>query len=96
MGESARVCNTRLKVQPRFVGLLDELAGVQAKCLERIAFDRYEDWHFPAAEFVVSFPAFAAYNIRDDFEFVMRVLLTSDKADEALEQIVKTLHRPDV
>ncbi len=44
-----------VKVQPRFVGILGELAGTQARCLERVAFNRYTNFNFPAAEFADSF-----------------------------------------
>jgi hypothetical protein len=34
-------------VQPRFVGILEELAGAQAECLERIAFNKWTKFSFP-------------------------------------------------
>jgi hypothetical protein len=32
-----------VKVQPRFVGILEELSGAQAECLERVAFNKMEE-----------------------------------------------------
>jgi hypothetical protein len=37
-------------IQPRFVGILGELAGRQAACLETIAFNNYEKYEYPASD----------------------------------------------
>jgi hypothetical protein len=84
-------------VQPRFVGILEELAGTQAKCLERIAFGNSSEADFPAAEFEDSFMEFADYNIRELFESTIGLVLNGGRdASVALELIVDTFSRPGV
>jgi hypothetical protein len=39
-----------IAVQPRFVGVLGELAGSQAECLEQLAFNHFDDFTFPDVE----------------------------------------------
>jgi len=83
-----------VKVQPRFVGILDELAGSQAECLERLAFARATKIHFPAAEFADSCFHFAEYYIAKDLEVAMRKMLTNEnQIAEALNKIVNTFDR---
>jgi hypothetical protein len=48
-----------VKVQPRFVGILEELAGAQAVCLEKVAFNRWEEFNYPSAIFEDSSMLFA-------------------------------------
>lgn len=84
-------------VQPRFVGILEELAGSQAKCLERVAFERLSESDFPAAEFEGSFIEFADYNIREMFQSTVDLVLKGGRdASVALELIVDTFSRPGV
>ena len=83
-----------VKVQPRFVGILEEIAGSQAKCLERIAFNRYMDFHFPAAEFEESSLNFAEYNILEDYENAMRETLGEGEINKAFDKIVRTFNSP--
>jgi len=84
-------------VQPRFVGILEELAGSQAKCLERVAFGRSSESDFPAAEFEGSFVEFADYNIREMFRSTVDLVLKGGRdASVALELIVDTFSRPGV
>jgi hypothetical protein len=87
----------KVKVQPRFVGILEELAGSQAECLERIAFNRYKDFNYPATIFADSFLDFAEYSIRQSFEAAIRKILTSERlATDALEEIIRVFSRPGV
>lgn len=86
-----------VKVQPRFVGILDELAGSQAECLERVAFNRFTEVDYPAAEFADSCIAFAEHNIREDFEADMRQILTGEEQIEtAIDAITRAFNRPGV
>jgi hypothetical protein len=86
-----------LKVQPRFVGILEELAGSQAECLERVAFNRFAEVGFPAAEFADSCISFAEHNIREDFEADIRQNLTGEEQIEAtVNAITRAFNRPGV
>lgn len=86
-----------IKVQPRFVGILEEMTGKQAECLERIAFNRSENFNFPATIFADSFIEFADYNIRQDFEDAVQSILTDEgKIDEVCEVIENAFSRPGV
>lgn len=87
----------QVDVQPRFVGILEELAGSQAECLERVAFGAVKDVHFPAACFDDSFLDFAEYNIRESFEKAIRTSLKRKRdVPLVLDQIVKAFSRPGV
>jgi hypothetical protein len=84
-------------IQPRFVGILDELAGTQAECLERLAFNRYLDSIFPDADFEDSFIEFAEYNIRRSFERAINASLSADaNPNSAIEMTVRGFSRPGV
>jgi hypothetical protein len=84
-----------VKVQPRFVGILDELAGSQAECLERVAFNRFSEFDYPAAEFADSFLTFAEHNIREDLEAETRRILTGEEhIDAAFNALARAFNRP--
>jgi hypothetical protein len=73
----------KLPVQPRFVGILGELAGSQAECLEEVAFGHARDCEFPYVEFadapLVFAEEFANREMRDLVSAVGRD--TEDYAD---------------
>jgi hypothetical protein len=71
----------KVKVQPRFVGILDEMTGLQAECLERIAFNRYEDFYFPSTILADSFLEFAEYNMSEMLKFEIAKVLTDETRD---------------
>lgn len=66
-------------VQPRSVGILEELAVAQAECLERIAFNNWTKFHFPSADFQDSPYDFAEHSVRDAFQVAMYKTLRSGK-----------------
>jgi hypothetical protein len=87
----------KVSVQPRFVGILEEIAGAQAKCLERVAFGNSSSSQFPAAEFEDSCLEFADYNIRELFEHAIQLVLDGGRdASVAMQLIVDTFSRPGV
>src|SRR5271169_5661654 len=45
----------KIAVQPRFVGILGELAGSQAQCIEHIAFNDFERFAYPGRDFESSY-----------------------------------------
>src|SRR5580704_6544999 len=84
-------------VQPRYVGILEELAGVQAECLERIAFNNGGRLHFPSAIFDDSPLDFSEYNVRGSFERAVYTILRSGiKADSVINMFVEAFSRPGV
>jgi len=86
-----------VSVQARFVGILEELAGSQAKCLDRVAFGNSSNSKFPAAEFEDSFANFADYDIRELFESTISMVLDGGRdVVVALELIVETFSRSGV
>jgi hypothetical protein len=86
-----------VRVQPRFVGILEEMTGQQAECLERLAFNRYKDFYFPSTIFGDSFLEFAEYNMREVFKFEIRKVLTDESAvDVTFERIQSAFNRPGV
>lgn len=86
-----------VKVQPRFVGILEEIAGPQARCLERIAFNRYTEFNFPASIFADSFLEFAEYNVRDNFTREIQKIFTDEKQiDDVFAYIQSTFSKPGV
>jgi hypothetical protein len=86
-----------VKVQPRFIGILEEMTGQQAECLERIAFNRYSEFNYPAPIFGDSFTDFAEYNIRDRFIPRIQKVLTSEKhVGAAFAEIEHVFRRPGV
>jgi hypothetical protein len=87
----------KVKVQPRFVGILDEMTGKQAECLERIAFNRYEDFYFPRTIFSDSFLEFAEHHMGELFRSEMLKVLTREgEIDAAFEKIFDAFNRPGV
>jgi Abortive infection alpha len=88
---------TDVKVQPRFVGILEEMSGRQAECLERVAFNRHEKFHFPATILADSCIEFAEHHIRDDFEYEVQKTLTQEsKIDDICDKLVSAFNRPGV
>jgi hypothetical protein len=84
-------------VQPRFVGILEELAGTQAKCLERLLFNKVAELKFPAAELDDSSLDFAGYIISELFEQAVGIVLEGgNDPDSALDLIVETFSKPGV
>jgi hypothetical protein len=87
----------KLAVQPRFVGILEELAGAQAECLDRIAFNRCSEFHYPSRILYDAHLEFAEYHLAKDFEAEMRKFLTREQyVDQALERIIHVFNRPGV
>ena len=94
----------QVDVQPRFVGILGELAGSQAECLERLAFNNYSESIFPDAEFEESPLMFADYNIRQPLQDgVAEALIAAweskdpiESTNEMVDEIVSALSRPGV
>jgi hypothetical protein len=88
---------TDVKVQPRFVGILEEMTGRQAECLERVAFNKRDKFNFPATIFADSFLEFAEHNIRRDFEReVQKTLTQENKVDEICDKLESAFNRPGV
>jgi Abortive infection alpha len=86
-----------LPVQPRFVGILGELAGSQAECLEYIAFNNSEKWEFPAREFANSFLEFAEHNFVPEFQNNVRDVIKRQKnPNKNLDEIVDGFAHPGV
>lgn len=67
-----------MRVQPRFVGILEELSGAQAKCLERVAFNRWEEFNYPATIFEDSSLDFSSHNVQRHFGPAIDGLLNAD------------------
>lgn len=88
---------TDVKVQPRFVGILEEMTGSQAETLERVAFNRYEKFHFPATILADSSIEFAEYNIRPDFERELQETLGKEsEIDKVCDTLESVFNRPGV
>ena len=87
----------KLAVQPRFIGILGELAGTQAECLERMAFNRCSEFRYPSRILDDSVLDFAEYNLRKEFESDVRKLLKAEKhVKKTLERIIHVFNRPGV
>jgi hypothetical protein len=73
------------------------MTGQQAECLERIAFNHYDEFYFPLSIFADSFLEFAEYNIRGEFESEIRNTLTDDgRINATFEKIQRAFSRPGV
>ena len=67
-----------VKVQPRFVGILEELSGAQAECLERIAFNRWDSFNYPGAMFEDSSLGYSGHEVQREFGRAIERLLSAD------------------
>ncbi|MBS0239815.1 MAG: hypothetical protein JSR89_15460 [Proteobacteria bacterium] len=82
-------------VQPRFVGILGELNGSQAECMERICFAHAMDVIFPFRDLADACLVFAEHHIVEEFnEFVRKHLKSSLNADAVFAELVRTFSRP--
>jgi hypothetical protein len=94
-----------IKVQPRFVGILEELAGPQAQCLERVAFNQYSNFNYPATIFEDSSLEFAEFHVQRNLDAALDQMLRgkisegadADKVAKIVERfILYTFCRPGV
>lgn len=86
-----------VKVQPRFVGILEEMTGRQAECLERVAFNRYAEFKYPASAFGDCFLDFAHYNIEERVAPKLEAILQSEQqVPAAFAEIERVFRRPGV
>ncbi|MGY3588696.1 hypothetical protein ACVIGB_002346 [Bradyrhizobium sp. USDA 4341] len=86
-----------VEVQPRFVGILEEMTGRQAVCLERIAFNRHTEFDYPGAVFGDSFLNYPEYNIGERLTPRLRQILQGEEhIDETFAEIERVFRRPGV
>ncbi len=86
-----------VKVQPRFVGILEELAGSQAVCLERVAFNNYEACDFPGVMLSNSPVDFAEYNVRESLSIRTAGKTVSKKEFDVIsDRIISAFNAPGV
>jgi hypothetical protein len=87
----------KLPVQPRFVSILGELAGSQAKRLEQIAFNKYENYSYPYKEFSNSHSKFDRHFAMKDLNKLVHAKLESAADIDAItESVILLFSRPGV
>jgi hypothetical protein len=87
----------KVPVQPRFVGILGELTGSQAKCLEYIAFNHYEDYKYPYKEFVENDLLFnESVRISEAVTVVHDAIGAVNNLEEIVESVGSFFERPGV
>lgn len=86
-----------LNVQPRFVSILGELAGRQARCLDLVAFNNFDAYTFPDVEIGAAPYNFAEHAFRSVIEARTRRLADRNSDTDALiDYVVSKLQRPGV
>lgn len=86
-----------IAVQPRFVGILGELAGSQAECLEVIAFNNYEQYSFPAGELSGAPYDFAEHTYRRTIDAkIYKLLEKNNDHNQMIDELASELNRPGV
>lgn len=85
-------------VQPRYLGILEELAGSQAIALEEIAFNEFQNWEFPGgiledAPFVFGLEDHARVEVGG---FITENLKLPSGAGRFGEQLQNFMNRPGV
>lgn len=87
----------KVSVQPRFVGILSELAGSQADCLEHIAFHYYEGYKFPCRDFIEVPLLFAGhYALAQVRRLVQAKLKTTSLIEDISDSVTALLLRPGI
>jgi hypothetical protein len=87
----------KLSVQPRYVGILGELAGTQAKCLDCVAFNRHSEFHYPYANLEDAPFNFAELNVAKYIHSELRgIARGKDPLKKVLARIVALFNRPGV
>jgi hypothetical protein len=87
----------RVPVQPRFVGILSELAGSQAECLETLAFEYCDRFEHPYLQFADSSFDFSEINATSMVEnFVENGLDENLSLGDILNAIAKLFEAPGV
>jgi hypothetical protein len=95
--ELLAAASQEIAVQPRFVGILGELAGSQAECLEMIAFNNFRNFNFPVSELSGSPYDFAEHAYRRTIEDQSRDFLKKDSnIGDLVDRIASKLNRPGV
>jgi hypothetical protein len=83
------------QVQPRFVGILEELSGRQAACLESIAFSFADDMKYPDLVFVESSTNYGQYWVTNEIsELVEKTLTDESKTDIAIDKLTRRFTAP--
>jgi hypothetical protein len=77
-----------LSVQPRFVGILGELAGSQAVWLEKIAFNHWKEVEYPYTDFADAPTRYSAYWGLNDFKKLTKVVFRGDRSCESATAVL--------
>jgi hypothetical protein len=83
------------QVPPRFVGILDELSGTQAMCLEFVAFKNFAEYAYPDMMFHDSPYNYGQYWAAKELEDLVRKTLTSrTRINETFDVLHDKLNGP--
>lgn len=78
-------------VEPRFIGIMEELSGAQAECLELIAFGHASKHHYPTKIFSDSFIENAQHNITSNLNDLISRVLGDSVAAKRLKKNASTV-----
>src|SRR5271169_1161653 len=85
----------KIAVQPRFVGILGELAGSQAQCIEHIAFNDFERFAYPGRDFESSYLEYGEHDSARECERSIQTALKQHKdPSRTIDRLVTRLTRP--